>query len=396
MLRIFLSLLILAIPFVGKAEEATEDKRIVAINEPIVVANKFTFKSTILGNTRTFYVHLPMNYKTSNESYPVLYTADGDRKILRVASVTHELSYFAKRIPQMIVVGIANDGTRRANLSLLPSSMEFLKFITKELKPYIEKTYRTNNKNLFLGSSAGGQLAVRALLEMPDEFDAYFAISPSLYHNDFNLVKKAKTIALSKQALNKTLYISIANEGKTMGVDDLAANLSKHPIKGLTWSFNKNEEETHGSISMRQLYANLQDYYKSWAPPHYKNTRDFEDKGGLAALTTLYKNRDKVNGVIPVQVLDDRAAAYMHSKQFKKGLELALLNINNHPESTMARYYLAEYYAEDIKKPIKALYYYQQALDVAINNKNEKRTNRLHEIIAKFKLSQTKKQVHKE
>jgi predicted alpha/beta superfamily hydrolase len=390
MLRIFLSLLVFAIPFIGNAEERAKDDRIVAIDEPIVVANKFTFKSKILGNTRTFYVHLPMNYQTSNENYPVLYTADGDRKILRVASVTHELSYFAKRIPQMIVVGIANDGTRRANLSLLPSSMEFLKFITQELKPYIEKTYRTNNENLFLGSSAGGQLAVRALLEMPDEFDAYFAISPSLYHNDFNLVKKAKAIALSKQTLNKTLYLSIANEGKTMGVDDLASNLSQYSIAGLTWSFNKNEEESHGSISMRQLYADLQNYYKSWAPPHYKHTTDFEEKGGLAALTALYKSRDKANGVIPMRVLDDRAAAYMHSKQFEKGLELALLNISNHPDSTMARYYLAEYYAEDIKQPKKALYYYHQALDVATKNKNEKRTTRLREIIEKHKKAQQK------
>ena len=285
---------------------------------------------------------------------------------------------------------IANDGTRRANLSLLPSSMEFLKFITQELKPYIEKTYRTNNENLFLGSSAGGQLAVRALLEMPDEFDAYFAISPSLYHNDFNLVKKAKAIALSKQTLNKTLYLSIANEGKTMGVDDLASNLSQYSIAGLTWSFNKNEEESHGSISMRQLYADLQNYYKSWAPPHYKHTTDFEEKGGLAALTALYKSRDKANGVIPMRVLDDRAAAYMHSKQFEKGLELALLNISNHPDSTMARYYLAEYYAEDIKQPKKALYYYHQALDVATKNKNEKRTTRLREIIEKHKKAQQK------
>jgi predicted alpha/beta superfamily hydrolase len=395
MLRIFLSMLIFAVTCISNAEETTEDKRIVAIDEPIVVANKFTFNSTILGNTRTFYVHLPMNYQTSTDSYPVLYTADGDRKILRVASVTHELSYFARRIPQMIVVGIANDGTRRANLSLLPSSMEFLKFITKELKPYIEKTYRTNDENLFLGSSAGGQLAVRALLEMPNEFDAYFAISPSLYHNDFNLVKKAKAIALSKQALNKTLYISIANEGKTMGVDDLASNLSKYPIKGLTWSFNKNEEETHGSISMRQLYANLQDYYSSWAPPHYKHTRDFEDKGGLAALTARYKSSDKANGVIPMRVLDDRAAAYMHSKQFNKGLELALLNISNHPNSSVARYYLAQYYVDDIKQPEKALPYYQQAIDVAIKNKNEKRTKRLHKIIEEYKLVQQKKYIPK-
>ena len=80
----------------------------------------------------------------------------------------------------------------------------------------------------------------------------------------------------------------------------------------------------------------------------------------------------------------------MYSKQFEKGLELALLDISNHPDSSIVRYYLGEYYAEEIKQPKKALYYYQQALDLAIENKNEKRIKRLHEIIDEYKLSQKK------
>lgn len=383
MLRILLSLLFFAITFASNAKETAEDKRIVAIDEPIVVAEKFTFTSKILGNERTFYVHLPKGYHQSSQSYPVLFITDGERKIFRIASVTHELSYFAKRIPQMIVVGIANDGTRRENLSLLPSSKKFLSFITKELKPYIHKQYRTKDENLLLGSSAGGQFAIRALLAMPDEFDAYFAISPALFFNDYHLVKKAKKIALSQQQLNKTLYISLGNEGIYMGADELALNLAKYPIKGLRWTFTKVEEESHDSISMKQAYNGLQDYYSSWAPTHFKNIDDFERKGGLTALKAKYAS--DTPAVIPIKVLNSIANLYFYAHHQQQGIDLALLNIKNHPSSIFAKYYMAEFYG-DMDNHEKALHYYQQALDIAIMNKNSKRVKTLRETIEKYKL----------
>jgi predicted alpha/beta superfamily hydrolase len=383
MLRILLSLLIFAITCVSNAKETTEDKRIIAIDEPIIVAEKFTFASDIIGDDRTFYVHLPKGYHQSKQHYPVLFITDGERKIFRIASVTHELSYFAKRIPPMIVVGIANDGKRRENLKYLPSSTHFLSFITQELKPYIHKQYRTKDENLLLGSSAGGQLAIRALFETPEEFDAYFAISPALFYHDYRLVKKAKEIALSQQQLNKTLYVSLGNEGIYMGADELALNLAKYPIKGLRWSFTKDEEETHGSISMKQAYNGLQDYYSSWAPTHFKNIDDFEHKGGLTALKAKYAN--EIPAVIPVKILDSIANLYFYSNHYEQGIELALLNAKNHPNSIFAKYYIAEFYGE-MDNHEKALHYYQLALDIAIINKNQKRVKRLNQTIKEYQL----------
>jgi len=383
MLRLSMFVLSIFTMCLSYAVEAVENSRITAIDEPIVIANKFTFTSDILGNERTFYVHLPKGYHQSSQSYPVIFITDGERKILRIASVTHELSYFAKRIPPMIVVGIANDGTRRENLSLLPSSMEFLSFITKELKPYIHKHYRTKDENLLLGSSAGGQFAIRALLETPNEFDAYFAISPSLYYNDYYLEKKAKALALNKQQLDKTLYLSLGNEGIVMGVDEFALNLAKYPIKDLRWTFTKVEEETHGSISMKQAYNGLQDYYSTWAPSHFKNVNDFERKGGLPALKAKYENES--SGVVPFNVLNSIANLYFYSNYYQKGIDLALLNIKNYPDSIFGKYNLAELYS-DMDNHKKALHYYQEALDIAIMNKNPKRVKTLKQTIEKYKI----------
>jgi len=367
----------------GASKSVIQDPRITEIDEPIVIAEKFTFTSEIMGNERTFFVHLPKGYHQSNQSYPVLFITDGERKILRIASVTHELSYFAKRIPPMIVVGIANDDTRRENLSLLPSSRQFLSFITKELQPYIHQQYRTKDENLLLGSSAGGQFTIRALLETPEAFDAYFAISPSLYYNDYHLEKRAKELALSKQQLDKTLYLSLGNEGIVMGVDEFALTLAKYPIKGLKWSFTKVEEESHGSISMKQAYNGLQNYYSSWAPIHFKNINDFERKGGMTALKAKYAN--ETIAVIPVKILDNIANLYFYSNHYQQGIDLALLNVKNHPNSIFAKYYLAEFYGE-MKNHEKAIHYYQQALDIAVINNNSKRIKTLKRTIEKYQL----------
>ena len=39
-------------------------------NEPLVIADKFTFQSSILNEVRTFYVHLPTGYSNQSNTYP--------------------------------------------------------------------------------------------------------------------------------------------------------------------------------------------------------------------------------------------------------------------------------------------------------------------------------------
>ena len=226
-------------------------------NKPMVMADKFTFQSSILNEVRTFYVHLPTGYSNQGNKYPVLYIPDGKRKMRKTVAITDDLADFSRRIPKMIVVGIETNKNRTADLSALASSKAFLNFITTELKPYIEKTYATNGENLLMGSSMGGEFVVRALFEQPEEFDGYFSISPSIYYSDFQLVEKANELSKSKKAINKKLYLSVANEGWNQGVEELVYHLKKQPIQELKWQFSKHEEESHGSISMGQAYNNI-------------------------------------------------------------------------------------------------------------------------------------------
>jgi len=349
---------------------------VVNINEPLIIAEKYTIQSTVLGEERTFYVHLPTGYSNKTNKYPVLYIPDGKRKMQKTVAITDDLADFSQRIPKMIVVGIETNKNRTADLSTLTSSKTFLNFITTELKPYIENTYATSGENLLMGSSMGGEFVVRALLEQPEQFDGYFAISPSIYYSNFKLVDKANKVSKSGQKIKKKLYLSLANEGWNQGVEEFVYQLRKQPIQELQWKFNKREEESHGSISMNQAYSDLQDYYYSWAKPHFKNISDFENKGGITGLQNFYKKRNP--SLIPISILDHMALLYVDEQRSAQAIELSLLSARLYPTSGRALRNLAHVY-ETLNMPKKALQAYEQALATAIKNNHRASSIKSHQ-----------------
>jgi tetratricopeptide (TPR) repeat protein len=238
-----------------------------------------------------------------------------------------------------------------------------------------------------MGSSMGGEFVVRALLEQPEEFDGYFAISPSIYYSDFKLVKKANKISHNKKHINKKLYLSVANEGWNQGVEELVYNLKTQPIKGLKWQFTKLEDESHGSISMRQGYLGLQSYYASWAKPHFKNSSGFENKGGLAGLIDVYTTR--IPSIIPISILDHMALIYVDEQNNEQAIKLSLYAVKQHPTSGRALRNLAYVY-DKLNMPTRALKAYERALEVAIENNHRQTSIESHKnALVQFKEKNT-------
>jgi len=363
--------------------QSAHSEQVESLNEPMIIAQQFTFASNVLGVKRNFYVYLPPNYANSNKRYPVMFLTDAERTLQQISSITQQLSGSAQRIPEMIVVGITNNGGRIKDLSERPSTMNFLSFIADELKPYIHRQYKTNGENLIFGTSMGGEFVVRALLERPEAFDAYFSMSPSIYYSDFELVRKAKSISLSGQTIAKKLYISLANEGFNQGVDEFIFGLKKFPIKGLKWEFTRNEKESHSSIAVVSVHKDLQDYYAEWAAPHFENLADFEKKGGLEGLQNIYAKRKPSK--IPMKILNHLSWLYVDAKQKKEAVDLALFNIKINPTSGSAPNTLGQIY-EKLNDDKNAQHYYQQALDKAIKNNHRASSIKFHrETLSRFK-----------
>lgn len=165
-------------------------------------------------DSRSVDVWLPDGY-SARKKYAVLYMHDG--QMLFDASATwnkHEwgvdetVGRLIKegKIRNTIVVGIWNNGEYRHSeyypqrtlaempaetrdfiinnqLKGKPQADNYLKFLTEELKPYIDKNFSTrrDRKNTFiLGSSMGGLISIYALCEYPNVFGGAAGMSTHL------------------------------------------------------------------------------------------------------------------------------------------------------------------------------------------------------------------------
>jgi predicted alpha/beta superfamily hydrolase len=175
-----------------------------------------SFPSDLI-QTRPVDVYLPEGYDaTSNDRYPVIYMHDGqfmfdhpnspyagtdwlwdvDKAITRlvreekirpaiVASVWN-LPRQQRRAEYMPQKPITDDAERLmiARESDLPGeeirSDNYLKFLVEELKPFIDKTYRTRSdkgNTFIMGSSMGGMISAYAIAEYPEVFGGAACLS---------------------------------------------------------------------------------------------------------------------------------------------------------------------------------------------------------------------------
>lgn len=227
MKSIFTFLLLCTISFNVLAQKEIPGKN----TRPFVLGSIETLRSEILGEDRTLNIYLPEDYD-KNVKYPVIYLLDGsaDEDFIHVVGIVQFNTFsWIERIPKSIVVGIANTNrklnftsltNRESDKKLVPAnggSANFIAFIEKELQPYIEKTYTTNNSKTIIGQSLGGLLATEILFTKPQLFNKYIIISPSLWWRDGHLLKQQPLILNQGYTQPTDIYIGVGKEGS---IDD--------------------------------------------------------------------------------------------------------------------------------------------------------------------------------
>ena len=172
------------------------------------------FPSRILENRRDVLVYLPPGYRRfSSKRYPVLYLHDGQNVFdaaTAFAGVEWSVDETAQRLIQnkliepVIVVAVANMGEDRIHeyaptrgvidpRAKRPKRSKGLarlygQFLITELKPYIDRKYRTKREAEFTGvggSSLGGLVTLAIGLLYPDSFSKLMVMSPSVWWDDF-------------------------------------------------------------------------------------------------------------------------------------------------------------------------------------------------------------------
>ena len=151
---------------------------------------------------RRLYVRLPRGYDKSEKLYPVLYMFDG-HNVFFDSHATYGKSwgmkeYLRRSGRELIVVAVEcnHEGFRRLN-EYTPWSFSIrrvgtieaqgritMDWITKELKPEIDREYRTlpdREHTMIAGSSMGGLMSLFAAVEYNDVFSRSAALSPCLW-----------------------------------------------------------------------------------------------------------------------------------------------------------------------------------------------------------------------
>lgn len=142
-----------------------------------------------LDSYRDIWIYLPPSYEwTSRKRYPVLYMQDGqnlfDNAIAYAGDWGVDKILLSMRRPEMIVVGIANNGENRM-LEYDPAQTgeAYAECIAETIKPCIDATFRTRWQREYTGvagSSMGGLISLYIGMRYNELFSRIGAFSPAL------------------------------------------------------------------------------------------------------------------------------------------------------------------------------------------------------------------------
>lgn len=183
-----------------KAQESTASPQVAT----------FELEAPQLKTTKKIWVYVPKGYENSEKKYPVIYMHDGQNLFDAKTSFAGEWNVdetLDSLKTQAIVIGIEHGNEKRTDeLTPFPNKKhgggkadDYLDFIVKTLKPYVDKNYRTktNPRNtVIFGSSLGGLISYYAVLKYPEVFGKAGVFSPSFWFSDeiYKMTENSKKI----------------------------------------------------------------------------------------------------------------------------------------------------------------------------------------------------------
>ena len=368
----------------------------------VTIGEKHSLTSEILGEERAYWVYLPESYEGGTyapQRYPVLYILDGSLHFHSASGVVQFMSTGIngnRQIPELIVVAVPNtqrtrdltpthskigfDGQEAAFLEPSGGGGAFLEFIRDELFPEIESKYRTLPHRTLVGHSFGGLLALHALLDEPDMFQAYIAIDPSLWWHDQVLVKRVESRGESARKLSGSVYISLAHApdlGKAHDSKALekagrafAKSLEALASPALRSKLQYFEDEDHGSVPLLSLYHGLKYLFEGYKPAFV----DFLEKP--SAVQDHFENASKQLGQtwLPPEAYVNQLGYFLlyQEEDSEQAIEAFKLNVSNYPNSFNTYDSLGEAYKVQGEISL-AVENYEKSLELNPENENAKK-----------------------
>ena len=319
-----------------------------------------TIHSSILNENRRVLIYAPKDSNHPEKKYPVIYVLDADNHFAQMVEYSKYLSrQDVYVIPPLIVVGITNTDRNR---DLTPSrsnvdysgkldttdnspyknsggNEHFLQFTQKELIPYVNANYKTEPYRIFAGHSFGALTTINCLINYPDMFNAYIAVSPSFWWDQKFLLKLADRKLKLESTLSKTLFFSNGNEGSSPNspfrtdVLKFDSLLKKRNIKGLDFEYMDYPTESHMTVPIKSYYDGLRFIYRQWVLPSMSNEEVSQE--------IIMKHFNGLSQRFEYAILPDEAyfndwAQWLvkNPTTLKNGIELLEMNTINYPSSS--------------------------------------------------------------
>ena len=322
-------------------------------SDQVVVGQTHVIQSSVLSETRNYRVYLPNSYAWAKDrQYPVLYVLDGESSFLHTAASVNFLAAQGE-IPEMVVVGV--DSAKRVRdytQTDWPQAWaggggagNFKHFLSAELIPTIEKTYRADGFRALSGHSAAGQFALYCLTSDPSLFRAYMAISPSLDW-DHNLPQRSlENSFASTRKLNAFLYLARSDDAGRALADyqRLVQTLKRKSPTGLRWFSQAFPNETHAGVPLLAQIDALRHLYQGYRfhdDMMHKGVTYAEEHFGRVSKTVGWPLR------IPESVINEFAYEALSQGRTAAAIGLFKRNVEANPNSANAWDGLADAYAK--------------------------------------------------
>jgi hypothetical protein len=217
-----------------------------------------------------------------------------------------------------------------------------------------------------VGHSLGGITTINALYTMPETFNAYVAIDPSLWWDNRVLLKQAREKFSKPGFAGKTLYVAQAN---TIQPGDTAMNVHYNSIvqfnsilesynsSGIKYAFKYYPNDSHGSVPMIAEYDALRFIFDSYnmSLPLAVERSDYVTEHFARVSAALGYKMD------PPEPMVSLVAAVAFGRDSTAGLRLLELNTRLYPTSANAHTALGDYWMAK-KDSRQARGHYERAL----------------------------------
>lgn len=233
------------------------------------------FTSTINGREYATWVLLPDSYtKDASRRFPVVYVTDGQLVFPLVSSI-YRAMWLGNDLPELIIVGVDSKHVdtwgalrfvnltptrslaREAELTKLLNGLHtgdgpaFLRVLTEEVLPDIERRYRTSDDRTLMGHSLGGLFGAYALFQSPNTFRRMILGSPAFYWDDTVIFKIEERFAAARKPLHTRVFMAAGGSETPATIEDLRRFVSvvnNRHYDGLSLDSRIFDAETHMSV----------------------------------------------------------------------------------------------------------------------------------------------------